>query len=273
MIPNCSSLGARIRYVFFKLFPPCSTWPPNPHIRQHIWDFIDTNCWSLFIATRFGRTLYSFKPFQVALYLITVSSYPLISYEIIEQNPNQVCRVWETKKGREMNCYMDHDGIIISISFAPDGNSAVSASADKTLRIWKAADASPIHTLKGHTGIVLSCAYRSDGKYIVSNDERILRVWDALNGTCTLSLSVDEVPRPNTLPGKKQTWTLSSYCPGTLGFYIIAACNSKTIHVFHPETGEEILAYYCKAPVYCLSCGSHSKVCLFGIYYCFSFVF
>eukprot|EP01064_Diplonema_japonicum_P011668 TRINITY_DN19108_c0_g1_i1.p1 TRINITY_DN19108_c0_g1~~TRINITY_DN19108_c0_g1_i1.p1 ORF type:complete len:483 (+),score=85.10 TRINITY_DN19108_c0_g1_i1:42-1451(+) len=173
---------------------------------------------------------------------------------------DKVCRIWETKKGREQNSFMEHDGIIISVSFSPDGSHIVSASADKTLRIWKTSDVSAQHTLRGHTGIVLSCAYRSDGKFIVSNDERILKVWDAVRGTCSLSLSVDEVPRPNTQPGKKQTWTLSNYCPGRLGYYIIAACNSRTVHVFHPKDGNEVLALYCKAPVYCLSCGSHSKV-------------
>eukprot|EP01061_Rhynchopus_euleeides_P001127 TRINITY_DN10800_c0_g1_i1.p1 TRINITY_DN10800_c0_g1~~TRINITY_DN10800_c0_g1_i1.p1 ORF type:complete len:468 (+),score=110.57 TRINITY_DN10800_c0_g1_i1:234-1637(+) len=173
---------------------------------------------------------------------------------------DKVCRIWETKKGREQNSFMEHDGIIISVSFAPDGSSVVSASADKTLKLWRSSDASLIHTMKGHTGIVLSCTFRSDGKYIVSNDERTLKVWDAEFGQCQLSLSVDEVPRPNTQPGKKQTWTLSSYCPGPLGYYIIAACNSKTVHLFHPKSGEEVLALYCKAPVYCLSCGSQSKV-------------
>eukprot|EP01063_Lacrimia_lanifica_P013733 TRINITY_DN2034_c0_g3_i1.p1 TRINITY_DN2034_c0_g3~~TRINITY_DN2034_c0_g3_i1.p1 ORF type:complete len:464 (+),score=125.98 TRINITY_DN2034_c0_g3_i1:168-1559(+) len=170
------------------------------------------------------------------------------------------CRIWETKKGREQNSFMDHDGLIISVSFSPDGTSVLSSSADKTLRIWRTSDAAQIHCLRGHTGIVLSSAYRSDGKCLVSNDERVLKVWDATSGVCMLSLSVDEVPRPNTQPGKKQTWTLSTFCPGHLGYYIIAACNSKTVHVFHPENGDEILALYCKAPVYCLSCGQTSKV-------------
>ncbi|KAJ9449618.1 putative WD repeat-containing protein [Diplonema papillatum] len=173
---------------------------------------------------------------------------------------DKACRIWETKKGREQNSFVQHEGIIISVSFAPNAETIVSASADKTLRIWKVSDASPVHTLKGHTAIILSCTFRSDGKYIVSNDDRVLRVWDAVTGHSTLSLPVDEVPRPNTEPGKQQTWTLSSYCPGPLGFYVIAACNSKAVHVLHPETGEEILALYCKAPVYCLSCGSTSKV-------------
>ena len=154
--------------------------------------------------------------------------------------PSQVCRIWETKKGREQNSFMEHDGIIISVSFAPDGSKVVSASADKTLKLWRTSDASLVHTMKGHTGIVLSCTFRSDGKCLVSNDERTLKVWDSEAGACTLSLSVDEVPRPNTQPGKKQTWTLSSYCPGPLGYYIIAACNSKTVHLFHPKSGEEV---------------------------------
>eukprot|EP01062_Namystynia_karyoxenos_P023812 TRINITY_DN1922_c0_g1_i2.p1 TRINITY_DN1922_c0_g1~~TRINITY_DN1922_c0_g1_i2.p1 ORF type:complete len:497 (+),score=150.87 TRINITY_DN1922_c0_g1_i2:134-1624(+) len=173
---------------------------------------------------------------------------------------DKVCRVWETKKGRELISFMEHEGIIISVSFSPDGQTVVSASADKSLRVWKTSDASCQHVLRGHTGIVLSCTFRSDGKYIVSNDEKTLRIWDAAAGTNTLCLNVDDVPRANPMVGKKQTWTLSSYCPGKLGFYIIAACNSRTVHVFHPETGQEVLVLHTKAPVYCLSCGTETKV-------------
>eukprot|EP01065_Artemidia_motanka_P037357 TRINITY_DN4579_c0_g3_i1.p1 TRINITY_DN4579_c0_g3~~TRINITY_DN4579_c0_g3_i1.p1 ORF type:complete len:489 (+),score=111.50 TRINITY_DN4579_c0_g3_i1:118-1584(+) len=173
---------------------------------------------------------------------------------------DKVCRVWETRKGRELISFMEHEGIIISVSFSPDGQTVVSASADKSLKVWRTTDSSCVHTLRGHTGIVLSCAFRCDGKHVVSNDEKMLKVWDVSTGACTLSLSVDDVPRANSLPGKKQTWTLSSYCPGHLGFYVIAACNSRTVHIFHPETGQEILVLYTKAPVYCLSCGTNSKV-------------
>lgn len=173
---------------------------------------------------------------------------------------DKVCRVWETRKGRELISFMEHEGIIISISFSPDGQNVVSASADKSLKIWRTADAGCVFTLRGHTGIVLSCAFRSDGKSIVSNDEKMLKIWNAETGACTMSLNVDDVPRANSMPGKKQTWTLSSYCPGYLGFYVIAACNSRTVHVFHPETREELLVLFTKAPVYCLSCGTSSKV-------------
>ncbi len=40
----------------------------------------------------------------------------------------------------------------------------------------------------------------------------------------------------------------------------MAVCNDRAVYVFHPVTGEEVLSFPTKAPVYCLSSGMGCKM-------------
>ena len=42
--------------------------------------------------------------------------------------------------------------------------------------------------------------------------------------------------------------------------YIVAVCNDRIVHLFHPITGEEIVSFHSRAPVYCLSSGLNCKM-------------
>ena len=120
-----------------------------------------------------------------------------------------------------------------------------------------------VRTLAGHTGIVLSCQFSLTGEYVLSNDEKSLKVWDWVNGRCVTNIDIDDVkPHPNPT-GKKLAWTLSSYCPGCCGFLIVGVANDKTVNIFHPFTGQEVLSFTCKAPVYCLAKGEENNL-IFG---------
>ena len=50
---------------------------------------------------------------------------------IVSGCQDKVCRVWDTKKGKERAAFTEHVAIIISLDFAPDDKHVVSASADK----------------------------------------------------------------------------------------------------------------------------------------------
>jgi WD40 repeat protein len=175
---------------------------------------------------------------------------------------DRVCRLWDTKRGKEWLSYTSHEGIIISIAFSPDGNYVCSASADKSLRVWSATTAKTRFHLTGHTGIILSCSYTADGRHIVSNDESLLCVWSAEDGSCKLSLSPADVAGATLLNarGPKLGWTLSSAAPGAFTGYALVACNNRFVYVLDIETGAEVTNVFCKAPVYCLTAGSYEKM-------------
>ncbi|KAG5481483.1 hypothetical protein LSCM1_05500 [Leishmania martiniquensis] len=175
---------------------------------------------------------------------------------------DRVCRLWDTRRGREWLSYREHEGIIIAIAFSPDGNHLCSASADKSLRVWSTTTAKTRLHLRGHVGIILSCSYTSDGRHIISNDESLLRVWSAEDGSCKLSLSPADVigasqPSPR---GPKLGWTLSSAAPGAFTRLMLVACSNRFVYVLNIKTGREVTSTYCKAPVYCLTAGRYEKM-------------
>eukprot|EP00756_Hemistasia_phaeocysticola_P029355 Hpha_TRINITY_DN16228_c0_g4::TRINITY_DN16228_c0_g4_i1::g.12787::m.12787 len=183
---------------------------------------------------------------------------------IVSGCQDKVCRVWDTKKGKERAAFTDHSAIIISLDFAPDDKHVVSASADKTVRIWTANNGQAVKVLKGHTGIVLACRYLPDGKQVLSNDENEVKLWDVKTGACKLSMHVENIQMalPSVKTKKRFTWTLCSACPGDFGNYIIASCNLRTVIIFERQTGEEVLTIYTRAPVYCLASSQQDKIIL-----------
>lgn len=169
---------------------------------------------------------------------------------------DKVCRLWETRKGRETVFFPDHDGIIICMSYSPDNCFIASASADKTIRVWSTTTGKAKHVLKGHSGIVLSCSFTNDGLRIISNDEKLVKIWEATSGSCIRTISVEDfVSQSSASLSKKLTWTLSCVAPGLFTKFIVVACNNRFVYVFDITTGKEVASYFCKAPVYCLASG------------------
>jgi WD40 repeat protein len=182
---------------------------------------------------------------------------------IVSGCQDKVCRVWSTKKGKELLAFKEHEGIITAVSYSPDGENIVSASSDRTLRIWSSTTGTSLVTIQEHTGIVMACMYSIDGNYIVSNDEKIINVWDVKKGKVSLCLKVDDVPFQGTPDAtKKRTWTICSCCPGPFSFFVVAACSDRNVYILHPQSGEVILSFFCKAAVYCLSSGLRNTLAL-----------
>lgn len=72
-----------------------------------------------------------------------------------------------------------HSEVVYDAAFLPDGQSAVTASFDRTLKLWDLATQKPVRTMEGHTGIVLSVAVSADGTLIASGaSDNTVRLWD-----------------------------------------------------------------------------------------------
>ena len=71
--------------------------------------------------------------------------------------------------GWELVLSGQHDDLMSSAVFSPDGSRIVSTSRDRTARIWDAATGKEIVVMRGHEGSVRTAAFSPDGSRIVTS--------------------------------------------------------------------------------------------------------
>lgn len=55
-------------------------------------------------------------------------------YKIIDFDA--VVQLWEADSGKEVHCFIGHEGIINNLALSNDGTRFVSASSDKSAKVW-----------------------------------------------------------------------------------------------------------------------------------------
>ncbi len=80
---------------------------------------------------------------------------------------------------RLMRTLIGHTDVVWSVAIAPDGDSALSASRDKTLRLRRLPSGEGTGTLTRHTAMVNSVAFAPDGRTALSGShDSTLRLWE-----------------------------------------------------------------------------------------------
>ena len=76
-----------------------------------------------------------------------------------------------------------HDDLMSSAVFSPDGSRIVTTSRDRTVRIWDAATGGEIVVMRGHEGSVRTAVFSPDSSRVVSaSKDHTARIWDATTG-------------------------------------------------------------------------------------------
>ncbi len=93
---------------------------------------------------------------------------------------NGEARILDAATGHEILRLVDHTGMVMDVSFSPDGQRVATCSTDRTNRIWDARTGQEILTLRGHTLQVDSIRFLSDGHRLISaSPDQTIRLWDA----------------------------------------------------------------------------------------------
>jgi WD40 repeat protein/serine/threonine protein kinase len=78
-----------------------------------------------------------------------------------------------------------HTGWVSAVCCTPDGQHALSGSADGTLKLWWLPGGRCLHTFTGHREWVTSLALGNDGRAVLSGSaDRAVRLWEVATGRC-----------------------------------------------------------------------------------------
>ncbi|KAF8238138.1 WD40 repeat-like protein [Tricholoma matsutake] len=95
---------------------------------------------------------------------------------------DEIIKVWDLRRKKEVGGLMHHQGSITHLSF-PSRSHLLSASEDGSLCLFRARDWSVLRALKGHKARVNSVAVHPSGKVALSvGKDNMLRMWDLMRG-------------------------------------------------------------------------------------------
>lgn len=126
---------------------------------------------------------------------------------------DQEARILETGTGRTVARLREHDGLVFSTAFSPDGHTLVTGGQDLTARLWEVPSGRPLGALRGHNAYLISAQFTPDGKSVVTaSDDGTARVFkcDACGSVQTLIRRArDRVTRQLSAAERRQFLTFA----------------------------------------------------------------
>lgn len=173
--------------------------------------------------------------------------------------------LWDLDAKKQRLMFNEHQASVLCLSFAPCSTLVSSGGRDGQLFVWRSSDGSIVHKLSGHTSGVRSCQFSYDGSLLLTNDARVLCLWDVQNGQARSSRHIDGETQHATLPeaaqpaeGAQASKTRFMVSIFVAGGWILAAASDKQVRLLDATSGEEVYRFATKAPVTCVSAARHS---------------
>jgi WD40 repeat protein len=141
---------------------------------------------------------------------------------------DQVIRIWDAARAREVLALKGHAARVRSAAFSADGSRIASGDDDGAIRVWNTRPSDGSITLKGHSGGITSVAFSPDGKWVATaSQDRTARLWDAADGRTLREFA-----------GQKMAVLDVAFSPD--GKWLATASQDGTVKLWDPETGGEL---------------------------------
>jgi len=137
-------------------------------------------------------------------------------------------QLWEARTGKAIKTLRDHDYLVRSIAFSPDGLLLAIGGQDNIIKLWHIGTLKEIRILYGHSHTVHSVSFSPDGKLLVSiSSDGTIRLWQVETGR---EISTFNYP---------SDWVKSVAFSSDRQLLAIGS-KGTTIKVWQVETGAEI---------------------------------
>lgn len=119
-----------------------------------------------------------------------VASAPVGGRWLATGSDDEIVKVWDLRKRKEVGGLSQHVGSITSLTF-PTKAHLLSASEDSTISLFRTKDWALLRSLKGHSGRVNSIDVHPSGKVALSvGKDKTLKMWDLMRGRGAASLAL-----------------------------------------------------------------------------------
>jgi len=134
----------------------------------------------------------------------TMRYHPLLgTHRLYVGCENGLIQIWSLANGvgaaSLYYTYFGHDGEVLSIDFAPDGQSFVSSSLDLSIRLWDGEWGVVLAVFRGHKGEANQVAFDPLGRSVLTAGfDRSVRQWDVRGGQRLRDYTPPDMPRVAT---------------------------------------------------------------------------